>query len=433
MDRKVVDAWCLYDWANSAFATTVMAALFPPFYRSLCLRAGLDAGEATAAYGYLTAGALLVAALVGPVIGAIADHAGFRKRGTLAFAGLGIAATAAFVAIGPAAWPLATVLFVAANLGFAGSIVFYESLLPAVAPPGELDRVSSRGYALGYVGGGLLLALNVLWLVKPAAFGLADAGAAVKASFASVALWWAAFSWPLLRRVPEPPAAGWPAGAGGRPGARGWGAAVRGGLARLRQTLREVRRYRQLSLFLLAFWVYNDGIGTIIKMATAYGDEIGITVADMSAALVITQFVGFPCTLLFGRLAGRTGAKAAVLLALGVYALIAAAGFFMTRAWHFYALAALVGAVQGGAQALSRSLFAAMVPRTREAEFFGFFSTSAKFAGIAGPLVFGFVSQLAGGSRLSILSLIVFFVVGALLLARVDVAAGRREAAAGGW
>jgi len=432
VDRKAVDAWCLYDWANSAFATTVMAALFPPFYRSLCLRAGLDAGEATAAYGYLTAGALLVAALAGPVIGAIADHAGLRKRGTLAFAGLGIAATAAFVTIGPAAWPLATALFVVANLGFAGSIVFYESLLPAVAPPGELDRVSSRGYALGYVGGGLLLALNVLWLVRPAAFGLADSGAAVKASFVSVALWWGAFSWPLLRRVPEPPGAGLPAGMGGRPGASGWGAAVRGGLARLRQTLREARRHRQLSLFLLAFWVYNDGIGTIIKMATAYGDEIGITVADMSAALVITQFVGFPCTLLFGRLAGRAGAKAAVLLALGVYTLIAAAGFFMTRAWHFYALAALVGAVQGGAQALSRSLFAAMVPRTREAEFFGFFSTSAKFAGIAGPLVFGLVSQLAGGSRLSILSLIVFFVAGASLLARVDVEAGRREAA-GGW
>jgi UMF1 family MFS transporter len=421
MNRRTIDAWCMYDWANSAFATTVMAALFPPFFRSLARHAGLGESAATAWWGYTTAAALLVAALVGPALGAIADHTGRRKRWTAGFAGLGIAATAAFPLLGPASWRLGGWLFILANLGFSASIVFYESLLPHVAPPGELDRVSSRGYAFGYVGGGLLLALNAAWVLKPRLFGLAGTGAAVSASFLSVAVWWALFSVPFLRRVPEPPAH--PA-----PGAtRG---AAREGLVRLVATLREVRHHRQLALFLVAFWVYNDGIGTIIKMATAYGDEIGITLGSMTLALLVTQIVAVPFTFLFGVLARRIGAKAAVVWALAVYVLISVGGFYMRTTAHFYALAFLVGTVQGGSQALSRSLFGALVPRHRTSEFFGFFSTSSKLAGIAGPIVFGVVSQTTGGSRLSILSLIIFFVVGGLLLLRVDVAEGRREAAA---
>ncbi len=417
--RRAETAWCLYDWANSAFATTVMAALFPPFYRGLCLEAGLPGATATAYWGYTTAGALLVAALLGPLLGAVADHTGGKKLWTAGFAALGVAATAAFTFIGPADWQLATLLYVLANVGFSGSIVFYEALLPVVAPAGGMDRVSSRGYALGYVGGGLLLALNAVMVMKPGWFGLAGTGAAVRASFVTVSVWWALFTLPLLSGVSEPP----PARAPGEP-AGAW----RAGVARLGATAREVRRYRHLLLFLLAFWIYNDGIGTVIKMATAYGDELGIGVGAMTGALLVTQFVGVPFTLLFGRMAQRLGAKGAVLIALGVYVLIAGGGFFLRTAGHFYALAFLVGTVQGGSQALSRSLFGRLIPRHRAGEFFGFFSTSAKFAGIAGPLLFGAVSQTAGGSRLGIVSLIVFFGAGALLLARVDVAAG--EAAA---
>ncbi len=427
MPRRTVLAWCLYDWANSAFATTVMAAFFPPYFRALALAAGLPAHAATAAWGYVTAAALLLSAMLAPWLGAIADHTGGRKRYLAVGAGLGVAATAAFALIREGQWALAAALFVAASLGFNGANIFYEALLPFVARgAADIDRVSSRGYALGYVGGGLLLAVHALWVMAPERFGFSGVGQATRVAFLTVAAWWAVFSLPLLLRVPEPP------GASGRgeAGAASVRAAVRAGGRRLLATLREVRRHRQLALFLGAFWLYNDGIGTIIKMATAYGDELGIGLPDMIKALVITQFVGIPCTLLCGRLAGRIGAKRTVLLTLAVYVLICTGGFLMRTAGHFYLLAGAVGLVQGGSQALSRSLFGVMTPRHRAAEFFGFFGLSARFAGIAGPLLFGLASQLTGGGRAGILVLIVFFVAGALMLARVDVAAGERAARA---
>jgi UMF1 family MFS transporter len=280
-----------------------------------------------------------------------------------------------------------------------------------------MDRVSSRGYALGYLGGGILLVVNAAWVLKPELFAMPGTGFAIRASFFSVAVWWAVFTVPLLRRVAEPSASG-------RPGELSLGA----GFRRLAGTLREVRRYRQLALFLAAFWLYNDGISTIMKMATAYGDEIGIGIEHLIGALVLTQFVGFPCAVAFGRLGERIGTKRAILLGLAVYVLICLGGYFMRTPAHFYLLAGLVGTVQGGTQALSRSLFAAMVPVHKTAEMFGFFSTSAKFAGIIGPLLFGVVSQLTGQSRLSIVALVVLFILGAALLWRVDESAGVRAA-----
>jgi len=417
--RKIINAWCMYDWANSAFATTVMGALFPPFYRALVTESGLAENTATAYWGYTTSIALLVIALIAPVLGAIADYTGGKKRYVAFFAGLGILATAAFVFIGTDTWLLASILYIGGNLGFAGANVFYESLLPHIAQKDDIDQISTKGYALGYVGGGILLVLNVLWIMKPAMFGMPDIAFALRASFFSVSVWWGLFSIPLFRQVPEPPAA------------RETGPAinpVKAGFSRLTATFHEVTRYRQLLLFLIAFWIYNDGIGTIIKMATAYGDEIGLKLTDMTIALIMTQFVGVPFSFLFGTLAKKLGTKRSILLALGVYTLISIAGYFMRTATHFYVLAFLVGTVQGGSQALSRSLYGAMVPKHKTAEFFGFFSTSSKFAGIAGPLLFGVVSQIAGQSRLSIVSLIVFFTVGGLLLTRVDVEEGIRVA-----
>jgi UMF1 family MFS transporter len=410
-------AWCLYDWANSAFATTVMAALFPPFFRELAVAAGLSGATATAAWGYVTAGALLLLALTAPVLGAAGDAAGRRKLGLALGVGTGVVATALFATLGDAAWRTAAVLFTVANFGFGTSILFYESLLPGLARGTEMDRLSTRAYGLGYLGGGLLLVLNLLWVMRPGWFGLPDTAFAVRLSFVSVALWWAGFSLPLLRHVPEPPATGAPTGLGAAFG-------------RLAATFREVRRYRQLTLFLGAYWIYNDGIGTIVKMATVYGAEVGIGMTHLIGALVLTQAVGVPCAFAFGRLAGRIGPRRSVLAALGVYLVIAVGGYFMAQAWHFYLLAGLVGTVQGGAQALSRSLYGSLVPPGRSAEFFGFYSTSGKLAGVVGPLVFGLVGQLTGTSRLGILALVVFFAVGGLLLARVDLAAGRREAEA---
>jgi UMF1 family MFS transporter len=424
LNRRAINAWCLYDWANSAFATTVMAALYPPFFRSLATAAGLPAAMATAAWGYATAAGLLIVALLAPVLGAMADAMGARKRFLAIFAGLGILATLSFPCLREADWVHGALLYILANVGFAGSIVFYESLLPSLGRGSALDRISARGYALGYVGGGLLLALNALWVLHPGWFGMPEGRFAMKASFASVAVWWAVFALPLFRWVPEPalPMAQ-------VENARGW-QAVAAGWARLRDTLSELRLYRQLALFLAAYWLYSDGIGTIIKMATAYGDELGIGVGDMILALLLTQAVGIPCTLLFGRLAGRLGALRSIQLALAVYVVICVGGFLMRTALHFYILALMVGTVQGGAQALSRSLFATMVPPARTAQFYGFYSTSSKFAGIAGPLLFALVSQLTGHSRLSILALVVFFLAGGLLLGRVDVTAAQRAAGA---
>lgn len=419
--RRRIRAWCLYDWANSAFACTVMAAMYPPFFRGLATTAGIDPGLATAYWGYTTGLALLLVALAAPMLGALADAGAARKRLLAIALVTGSAVTATFALIPDGAWTTAAVLFIVADFAFASSIIFYESLLPHLAVGEDLDAISARGYSLGYLGGGLLLVVNAAWVTWPATFGLPSTGAAVRLSFVSVGVWWALFSLPLLRRVPEPQAATMPP-----PVAVVW----RNSWRRLRSTWRDLATYRPLALFLVAYWVYSDGIGTIVKMSTAYGSELGIGIRDLILALVLTQFVAWPGTLAFGRLAGRLGARPVLQGGLVVYALICVLGFFMRTAAHFYVLAALVGLVQGGCQALSRSLFASMVPRRKSAEFFGFFSSSGRFAGIAGPLLFAVLGQATGQGRWAILVLTVFFLGGAWLLGRVDLEAGRRRAQA---
>ncbi len=415
--RKIVNAWCLYDWANSAFATTIMAAVLPPFFRTLAVNSGLAESTATAYWAYTSAAALFLIALASPLLGAISDTFGGKKRFLGFFVGLGILATGFLFFLGRESWPWASLLYILGEIGFVGSNVLYESLLPHISRKGDMDRISSRGWALGYVGGGLLLVINMLWILKPGWFGFGSPETAVKVSFLSVAVWWGVFSVPLFVAVPEP-----------RPSS-----AIRPdrplltGFRQIRRTLSEISRFKQLFLFLVAFWLYSDGIGTIIKMATAFGHEIGIAMNDLILALVITQIVGVPFTFLFGRLARTMTAKRAVLLSLAVYGLICAFGFFMSKAWHFYALAVLVGTVQGGAQSLSRSIYGVMVPKHKSAEFFGFYSTSSKFAGIIGPIIFGVLAQTST-SRLGIFALIVFFVAGGFLLVRVNVEEGAAAA-----
>ncbi len=416
---RAVRAWCLYDWANSAFATTMMAAMYPPFFRTVAEAAGMAPAKATAAWGYTVALALVVVAFTAPLLGSIADHTGRRKALLAAFTGLGVLATAATVTVGTATWMLAAGLFVLAQIGFSTANVFYESLLPGLAQGPELDRISARGYAWGYLGGGLLLVVNALWVIRPHLFGIPDTGAAVRASFASVAVWWAAFSLPLFHRVPEPPADRCL-----EPRAT----PLRAGLRRLGATFAELRTYRQLLIFLAAFWIYNDGISTVFRMATAFGSEIGIGLPHLIGALILTQFIGYPSSLAFGRLGASIGPRRAVLAALTVYVGISLAGLAIHTAWQFYALAAVVGTVQGGSQALSRSLFASMVPRHKTAEFFGFYGASSKFAGIFGPLVFAVVSDVTGSGRHAIFALVAFFLIGGALLTRVDEDEGRRVA-----
>ncbi|MGH9163325.1 MAG: MFS transporter [Vicinamibacteraceae bacterium] len=420
LHRPELRGWALYDWANSAFMTTVIAAVFP-IYFSTVAAADVPAADATFWFSIATTVALATVAVMAPVLGAIADYSAAKKRFLAGFQTLGLLATAAMWFIGRGDWLLALALFMLGNIGVYGAFTFYDSLLPHIASRDEVDRVSTSGYALGYLGGGLLLAINLAWILRPEAFGLPDADVAVRLSFVSVAIWWLLFSLPLFRRVPEPQRR---LEADERPDQN----PIAMGVTRLRETLQDLRRYRQAFLMVLAFLLYNDGINTIIRMATIFGTEIGIGREHLIGALLLVQFVGVPCSFLFGRLAGRIGAKRAVAGSLVVYTGVSILCYFVQTALHFYALAIIVATVQGGSQALSRSLFATMVPRHKSSEFFGFFGVFEKFAGIFGPLLFAIAVALTGSSRHAILSVILFFLLGGLVLWRVDVAEGQRVA-----
>jgi UMF1 family MFS transporter len=420
----------MFDWATSAVQTTVMVAVFPIYFVKVA-GSGMAESGATQRLATVNSIALVIIALLSPVLGAVSDYSAAKKRFTAGFMVLGAAATAALWTVHTGDLERASWLFVLVLVGAAGCFVFYESLLPHIARPDEIDRVSTAGYALGYVGGGLLLALNLAWIQKPDWFGLpsgpglseSDATMPARLAFVSVAIWWLVFSIPLFRRVPEPPAR---IETDERRGEN----PVRAAFVRLGETFRELRGYRQAFLMLLAFLIYNDGIQTIIKMATAYGTEIGIGQTALIGAILVVQFVGIPCSFLFGSLASRIGAKRAIFIGLLAYTAISVLGYFMTSALHFYILAGLVGMVQGGTQALSRSLFASMIPQHKSGEFFGFFSIFEKFAGIFGPLIFALTIAASGSSRNAILSVIGFFAVGAAILWRVDLTEGRRAARA---
>jgi len=428
LDRPELRAWAMYDWAASAMQTTIMVAVFPIYFVKVA-GAELPGSAATQRLATVNTLALVVIALLSPFLGAISDYGGIKKRLLTAFMIVGAGAVVAMFFIHRGDLDLASASFMLALIGGAGSFVFYEALLPHVAGPDEIHRVSTAGYALGYVGGGILLALNLMWIQRPEWFGLpagpgiseTEATLPVRLAFLSVALWWVAFSLPLLRRVPEPARSL-------EPDERQGESPVKMAFVRLGETFRELRGYRQAFLMLLAFLVYNDGIQTIIKMATAYGTELGIGQSALIGAILLVQFVGIPCSFLFGMLAGRIGAKRAIFLGLLAYTFISILGYFMTSATHFYVLAGLVGMVQGGTQALSRSLFASMIPRHKSGEFFGFFSVFEKFAGIFGPLIFAGTIAVTGSSRNAILSVIGFFAIGAALLALVDIDEGTRAA-----
>lgn len=418
LTRPELRAWAWYDWANSAYVTTVIAVVFPLYYASVASE-GLPREVATGRYATATSVALAIVAVLSPVLGALCDRAGRLKPLLGAFLGLGVLATLGLSTVGRGDWAVGLVFFCVGNVGVTGSIVFYDALLRHIARDDELDRVSTAGYALGYLGGGLLLAAQLVLLLKPGWFGLADAAAASRVAFVTVAVWWAAFSLPLFLRIPEPAVVA---------GGEGRRVSLRGTFTQLAETLAGLRQHRHALLLLVAYLLYSDGIGTIIRLSTLYGTELGIGRGALIGALLLTQAVGVPCAVLFGKGAARVGAKPALMFALAVYVGVTFLGYFMTTAAHFFALALLVGMVQGGSQALSRSVFAQMVPRNRAAEFFGLFSVFEKVTAVAGPLVFAATVELTGSSRQAVLSLLVFFGAGAAVLWRVDVEAGRRAA-----
>ncbi len=425
LHRPELRAWAMYDWANSAMVTTIVTAVFPIYFAKVAA-AGLPPAQATQRLADATTIGLAIIAVLSPILGAIADRAGVKKRLLGISLLIGVVAVGLMFFIQQGEWLYAAVLFVVANIAVNASYVCYDSFLPHIARPEEMDRVSTAGYALGYVGGGILLALNLAWIQKPEWFFLpsgpdltpAQATLPTRLAFVSVAIWWLLFSIPLFRQVPEPAPTG-----DGR-------IDIRGAFRELGATFRRMGQFRQAALMLVAFLIYNDGIGTIIRMATIYGTELGIGQGALIAAIMIVQFVGIPFAFLFGSVASRIGAKRAIFAGLVVYAGISVLGYYMTSATHFFILAMLVGMVQGGTQALSRSLFASMIPRDRSAEFFGFFAVVEKFAGIFGPLIFARVIGITGSSRIGILAIVAFFVVGGALLHFVDVEEGQRAARA---
>lgn len=423
LNRRELRAWAMYDWANSAMVTTIVTAVFPIYFTRVAA-AELPPAQATQRLADITTIGLGIIAVLSPILGTIADRAGVKKRLLGLSLGIGVAAVALMFLIQRGDLLLASVLFVVANIAVNASYVCYDSFLPHIARAEEMDRVSTAGYAMGYVGGGILLALNLAWIKMPQWFGLpsgpdltpAEATLPTRLAFLSVALWWFLFSLPLFRFVPEPPATG--------------DGKVRLGraLGELGDTFRQLGKFPQALLMLIAFLIYNDGIGTIIRMATAYGSEIGIGDAELIAAIMITQFVGIPFAFLFGMLAGRIGAKRAIFLGLVAYAVISVLGYRMQTARDFLVLALMVGVVQGGTQALSRSLFASLIPRQRSAEFFGFFAVVEKFAGIFGPWIFARAIGVTGSSRGAILAVVGFFIVGGALLYFVKVPEGQAAA-----
>ena len=401
-------SWALYDWANSAFATTVLAGFFPLFFKQYWAD-GLSATASTFQLGLANSGASLVILVLAPLLGAVGDCGALRKRFLFGFAALGIAMTAALYFIGQGEWPLASAFFALGIIGFSGANVFYDSLLFQVAESHELDRVSALGYALGYLGGGLLFLVNVAMVLQPQWFALPDAATATRVAFLTVAIWWAVFSIPLALFVREP------APAGGHTGRSPW----LDGWRQLRRTLGHIGALRPVVLFLVAYFLYMDGVDTLVRMALDYGLSIGLQSQDLIKALLLTQFIGFPAALAFGHLAGWIGARTGIFIAIGVYLLACGGGYFMDSALDFYLLAGTVGLVQGGIQALSRSFYARLIPRTYAAEFFGFYNMLGKFAAVIGPALMGATAVLTGDPRKSIFAVMALFIAGGLILARV--------------
>lgn len=413
LETKEQRAWALYDWANSAFMTTVVAAVFPIYFKKV-VAGGLDPATAQGRYATATAIGLAAIALTAPLLGRLADRHALRKVFLFGFTLLGALSTGALFWANAGDVNLALVAFGLANLGAGAAVVFYDSLLPHVATPEQMDRVSTGGFALGYLGGGLLLALHLDWISNPERYGL-DGGAhlATRAALLSVGVWWLLFTIPLMRRVAEPPKVA---------------AAPGVAIGSFRETLAEIRRFPEAFKMLVAFLIYNDGILTIIRMAALFGASMQLDDSVMIKALLLVQFIGLPAAFLFGALAKKVGSKRAVIGALVVYCFVTLLASEMSTSFHFYALAVLVGCVQGGSQALSRSLFGSLIPRKKSAEFFGFFAVGEKFAGILGPGLYAIIVFSTGDDRTAIRWIAVFFVVGAVLLSRVNVDAGRKVA-----
>ena len=413
--NKSILAWSLYDWANSAFATTVMAGFFPVFFKEYWS----TTDSVTLSTWYLGLGnsiASIIVAALAPFIGAIADRGTAKKKLLIFFAFLGIIATGGLWIVNQGHWQIAILFYIIASIGFMAGNIFYDSLLPAVASKDKFDYASSMGFSLGYIGGGLLFLINVLMYLQPHYFGIPDGATAIRLSFISVAVWWAVFSIPIILFVKEPKIHD----------PIGICSAVKEGWSQFISTLTKIRELKVVGTFLMAYWLYIDGVDTIIRMAVDYGASIGFPASSLITALLLVQFVAFPATLIYNWFSSKIGIKNAIYTAIIGYTFITIFGAFVSKEWHFYVLAIMIACFQGGIQALSRSMYSRIIPKKQAAEFFGFYNMLGKFAAIIGPPMMGYIGLITGNPRLGILSIIILFISGGLLLTKVDLQEGER-------
>ena len=412
-DRKVIFGWAMYDWANSAFATTVMAVFFPFLFNDYWCT-GVDTNVSDARLGTANSIAGLIVAIMAPVLGAIADRGSNKKKFLLLFAFMGILMTGCLYMVSQGNWVLASILFVAATIGFSGGNIFYDSLITIVASEKKMNTVSALGYSLGYLGGGILFTINVWMYLSPGTFGFADETAATRFAFLSVVVWWAVFTIPLILFVKESP------GRGAVSGLK----MVREGLVQFRNTFRDIRKNRMVFLFILSYWFYIDGVDSVIRMGVKFGQSLGFEAENLAVAVLLIQFIGFPAAIAYGYLGNRIGAKRGILIAIVVYIGITISSSFLQNSFHFYLLAISIGLFQGGIQALSRSYYANIIPKDKSAEYFGIYNMMGKFSVVLGPALVGWmsfaVSRMTGnnllGTRSSIASLALLLLIGGLIL-----------------
>ena len=415
--NKEIISWSLYDWANSTFSTTVMAGFFPIFFKQYWSTAA-DVTLSTWYLGLANSIASILVASLAPFLGAIADKASVKKKLLIFFAFIGVISTGSLSMVSQGHWRVAIIFYIAASVGFMSANIFYDSLLPSVAPKEKRDFVSSLGFALGYIGGAILFLINVTMYLNPEFYGIADASTAIKISFLTVAVWWAVFSIPILIFVKEPLVQI----------DIGVFQSIKLGWSQLISTLKSIRELRIVATFLVAYWLYIDGVDTMIRMAVDYGTSLGFSSSSLITALLMVQFIAFPATLIYSWLAGKIGIKNGIMVGIIGYALISILGSMVSEEWHFYALAVLIACFQGGIQALSRSLYSRITPESRSAEFFGFYNMFGKFAAIIGPPLMGYIGLITGNPRYGILSIIILFILGGYFLAKVDVEEGERLA-----
>ncbi len=401
--------WAFYDWANSAFATTVMAGFFPIFFKSYWATDLTDA-ESTFVIGSANSIVGLLIAVSAPVMGAFADAGNSKKTLLLTFAVLGIISTGYLFFIPESSWKFAIIFYSVGVIGFSGGNIFYDALLVSVAEDKDRNRVSSLGFSLGYLGGGLLFLLNVLMFSFPNLFGLSTQIEAVLWSFLSVAIWWSIFTVPLITGVKEPQI---------NNKNNGFIVTSKEAFKSLYATARSIKQYRSAVVFLLAYFLYMDGVDTIIRMATSYGSDIGLSAQSMIGALLLTQFIGFPATLVFGNYSDRFGHKQTLTFAIIIYIGVVLFSSQMDSAVEFFIMASVIGLVQGGVQAISRSFFSSLIPENKAAEFFGFYNFIGKSSVFIGPFMVSGIALLTDNPSLGILSLLLLFVPGLILLRRV--------------